>query len=178
MSYPSGVSVNLGNELTPTLVKDKPQVTWDADASAYYTLLMVDPDIPSRSVAKSVFGRIEKAFNKQYREMRHWTVMNIPGDSIENGEEIAEYIGAAPLQRTGFHRFVFLVYRQPNGIILHREPHTRNRSISNRALTSASRFAQKYNLGEAEFGNFFQAEWDEYCDKLMKEIFGFGNKSN
>lgn len=40
ISYPSGVSVNLGNVLTPTQVKDKPTVEWEAEAGALYTLLM------------------------------------------------------------------------------------------------------------------------------------------
>lgn len=43
VSYPSGVTVSLGNELTPTQVKDVPQVSWEAEKGAYYTLLMTDP---------------------------------------------------------------------------------------------------------------------------------------
>lgn len=40
VKYPSGVSVDVGNELTPTQVKDQPNVDWDADASSFYTLCM------------------------------------------------------------------------------------------------------------------------------------------
>ena len=40
VSYPSGVSVEIGKELTPTQVKDKPNVDWDADSSNFYTLCM------------------------------------------------------------------------------------------------------------------------------------------
>jgi hypothetical protein len=45
VSYPSGVSVNIGKELTPTQVKDQPTVKWDADNSAYYTLCMTGKNI-------------------------------------------------------------------------------------------------------------------------------------
>lgn len=39
--YPSGVSVELGKELTPTQVKDEPtQVEWPMEEGAYYTLCM------------------------------------------------------------------------------------------------------------------------------------------
>lgn len=41
------VSVNLGNVLTPTQVKDAPTVEWDAEADAFYTLCMTDPDAVS-----------------------------------------------------------------------------------------------------------------------------------
>lgn len=46
------------------------------------------------------------------------------------------------------------------------------RTISNRPLTSVTRFARKYNLGEPVFGNFFQAQYDEYSDKLLGDILG------
>lgn len=48
VKYDSGVSVNQGNELTPTQVKDVPKVEWNADPSSLYTLCMTDPDAPSR----------------------------------------------------------------------------------------------------------------------------------
>lgn len=35
-----------------------------------------------------------------------------------------------------------------------------------RLNTSAAKFARKYDLGEPEFGNFFQAQYDESVDIL------------
>ncbi|KAG4070051.1 hypothetical protein HA402_013711 [Bradysia odoriphaga] len=41
VTYPSsGVSVNLGNELRPSQVRIQPEVTWEAEIGAFYTLLM------------------------------------------------------------------------------------------------------------------------------------------
>lgn len=40
VSYPSGVTVDIGKELTPTQVKDQPTVDWDADSASFYTLCM------------------------------------------------------------------------------------------------------------------------------------------
>lgn len=40
---------------------------------SYYTLLMVDPDAPSRK-------------NHTMREFIHWMVVNIPGDNVTAGE--------------------------------------------------------------------------------------------
>lgn len=48
VSYPNEVIVKLGEELTPTQVKKTPWVTWEAEKDAFYTLMMVDPDAPSR----------------------------------------------------------------------------------------------------------------------------------
>lgn len=48
VTYVSGVSCDLGNELTPTQVKDAPKVDWNADTNSFYTLCLTDPDAPSR----------------------------------------------------------------------------------------------------------------------------------
>lgn len=49
VSYVSGVSATEGNELTPRQVKDVPNIEWNADPAAFYTLCMTDPDAPSRA---------------------------------------------------------------------------------------------------------------------------------
>lgn len=41
VTYPSGVTVNLGNELTPTEVKDIPFLKWKSEEGKFYTVLMV-----------------------------------------------------------------------------------------------------------------------------------------
>lgn len=78
-------------------------MSYDADPTAYYTLLMVDPDAPSR--------------NHPMFEWRHWEVMNIPGSDVSKGETIAPYKGAGPPKGTNYHRYAFLVYKQPQGLI-------------------------------------------------------------
>lgn len=115
ISYPSGVGVDLGNELTPTQVKDRPEVTWEAEMGAFYTLVMIDPDAPSR-------------VNQSIGEIRHWLVMNIPEYAIDQGDEIVEFIGSGPMKDTGIHRYIILVFKQSNGMIEHGdEPHTSSR---------------------------------------------------
>lgn len=44
------------------------------------------------------------------------------------------------------------------------------RSLSNRPSTSVLSFAEKYNLGDPEFGNIYQAEYDAYSDILLKQL--------
>lgn len=114
VAYSNDVSVNLGKELAAKQTKDAPKLKWDAEKGAYYTLLMVDPDAPSRT-------------NPLYREIRHWLVMNIPDSSIENGDELIEYIGVGAPKNSGLHRYIFLVYKQPNGKIEQNEPRSSKR---------------------------------------------------
>lgn len=97
------MSVDLGNVLTPTQVKDQPTVKWDADASSFYTLCLTDPDAPSREThVKTLEINRENVKNEffdllqEYREWHHWLVGNIPGNDISKGEVLSEYVGSGP----------------------------------------------------------------------------------
>lgn len=46
----------------------------------------------------------------------HWLVTNIPGDRVAEGTVLSQYIGAGPPEKTGLHRYVYLVYKQPGKI--------------------------------------------------------------
>lgn len=92
-------------------MKDQPEITWAAEQGAFYTLMMFDPDAPSPQ-------------NQTWSEVRHQLVMNIPESAVYKGDAVAEYRGSAPPIDTGFHRYIFLEYKQPNGMITNTEPRT------------------------------------------------------
>lgn len=50
--------------------------------------LHLDPDAPSRE-------------NPEFREILHWLVVNIPGNEVNKGKVITEYIGSGPPQGSG-----------------------------------------------------------------------------
>ncbi|CAH0564901.1 unnamed protein product [Brassicogethes aeneus] len=156
VSYPNGVSVSNGMVLTPTKVKDQPKVTWSSEEGSLYTLVMTDPDAPSRK-------------NPKFREWHHWLVVNIPGNDITKGDILSEYIGAGPPKDTGLHRYVLLVYKQP-GKLNCDETKLKNNSGKNRGNFAVRKFAKKYNLGEPIAANFYQAEYDDYVPKLYAQL--------
>ncbi|KAJ8952510.1 hypothetical protein NQ318_003306 [Aromia moschata] len=152
--YPGNVEVKFGGELTPTQVKDQPEVKWDADPSKYYVLAMVDPDAPSREDPK-------------FREVNHWLVVNVKGGDVSTGEVITEYRGSGPPKGTGLHRYIFLVFEQKEKLTFD-EPKTASNSRAHRLNFSIRKFAKKYNLGSAFAGNFYKAQWDPYVDERNK----------
>lgn len=147
-----------GHELTPTQVKKEPvYVGWDLfKPGTYYTLVMVDPDAPSRQ-------------NPELREILHWLVGNIRGNDIANGKTIAQYIGAAPPEGTGLHRYVQLVFIQPSHIKFD-EPFIHNRTTNGRTNFSLKKFVTKYNLMGPWAGNFFQAQYDDYVPQFYDSL--------
>ncbi|KAI8130948.1 Phosphatidylethanolamine-binding protein like protein F40A3.3 [Lucilia cuprina] len=141
VTYDGGLEVNKGNELTPTQVKLQPRVEWQAKCTDYYTLIMTDPDAPSRADPK-------------VREFRHWLVANIPGNKIDQGQVVAAYVGSGP----------------PKGKLDIDEPHVGNNSRRNRPNFKAAKFAEKYNLGAPLAGNFYQAQYDDYVPILHAQL--------
>lgn len=55
-----------------------------------------------------------------------------------------------------------------NELTLMRTPYFR--SLDHRLLTSTMKFATKYNLGDPEFGCFYQAQYDAYSDILSAQL--------
>jgi phosphatidylethanolamine-binding protein (PEBP) family uncharacterized protein len=157
--YANGATVNGGNELTPTQVKDIPvEIDWPVEEGALYTLCMTDPDAPSR-------------VNPKYREWHHWLVVNIPQTRVAEGKTLSEYVGSGPPKGTGLHRYVFLVFKQP-GPLETDEKKLTNRSGEGRGQFSIKNFAKKYGLGNPHAGNLYQAQWDDYVPKLYEQLSG------
>ena len=69
-------------------------MTWPTEEGALYTVVMTDPDAPSRADPK-------------FREWRHWVVVNVPGTDVSKGLVYAPYIGSGPPKDTGMISFEF-----------------------------------------------------------------------
>ncbi|XP_055467925.1 phosphatidylethanolamine-binding protein 1-like [Psammomys obesus] len=161
VSYASGVEVDeLGQVLTPTQVKNRPSsISWDGlDPGKLYTLVLTDPDAPSRKDPK-------------YREWHHFLVVNMKGNDISSGKVLSDYVGSGPPSGTGLHRYVWLVYEQDKPLRCD-EPILSNRSGDHRGKFRAAAFRKKYHLGTPVAGTCYQAEWDDYVPKLHKQLSG------
>ncbi|OQV25612.1 putative Phosphatidylethanolamine-binding protein-like protein F40A3.3 [Hypsibius exemplaris] len=152
VKYPSGVEVHLGNELTPRAVKDEPTVQWNADGNKLYCLIMTDPDA-----------------SPEYSEIKHWLVINIPGNNLEEGRVMAAYRGSGPPLGTGKHRYIFIVYEQAAKIESDEQP-IPNTSREGRRNFKVQAFAEKHNLGSPVAGNFYLAEYDDYVGEMQKQM--------
>ncbi|KAH8359201.1 hypothetical protein KR093_005124 [Drosophila rubida] len=156
VTYPNGLVAENGVELTPTQVKEQPVVEWSAEPSDYYTLIMTDPDAPSRDEPK-------------FREFKHWVLVNIAGNDVSTGEALAEYVGSGPPKDTGLHRYVFLLYKQP-GKLDFDGARVSSKSRRNRPKFHVARFAEHHQLGSPVAGTLYQAQYDDYVPKLHQQL--------
>lgn len=90
-----------GDELTPSDSSKAPEISFESESNTFYTLIMSDPDAPSRD-------------NPIRGEWLHWLVVNIPGETptVEKGATIINYAGPGPPKDSGLHRYTFLIYKQ------------------------------------------------------------------
>ncbi|XP_032899001.1 phosphatidylethanolamine-binding protein 1 [Amblyraja radiata] len=156
-----GVDIDaLGKVLTPTQVQKRPvSINWPGCSPAkQYTLVLTDPDAPSREKPK-------------FREWHHFLVVNMKGNDIKSGEILSDYVGSGPPQGTGLHRYVWLVYEQSKALQCD-EPRLTNRSGDKRGNFKTAAFRKKYSLGSPVAGICYQAEWDNYVPKLYDQLAG------
>ena len=91
--------VHRGNVIKPSEAKLAPEVEFSSDEEgSLWTLVMSNPD-----------GH----FYQDEAEYLHWMVANIPSNGdISKGEVICPYLQPFPPFGTGFHRHVFVLYKQ------------------------------------------------------------------
>ncbi|AMD19519.1 HCL632Cp [Eremothecium sinecaudum] len=112
--------VSMGNKLEPAQTAELPsfmltvssagdEIVKDGDL---VTLILTDPDAPSRT-------------DHKWSEFLHYMEINMvlhTDDEVSfvplEGETIARYVGPGPPAGTGPHRYIWLLYKQPNGRIV------------------------------------------------------------
>jgi hypothetical protein len=160
--------VLLGQTLSVAETQTAPRVEWPLVTSAdlqignappLYTVIMCDPDAPSRETPKM-------------RNYIHWLLVNVPGPyQLDRGFAAAPYEGPAPPPNTGFHRYVTIVYAQ-RGVI----EAGKLSVIKNRAGWSLDSFCSSWDpvvdTSKPIAGNFFFAQNDVQDKRVQaKSIF-------
>lgn len=106
ITYPSSHEVvSLGNKIDPAHTQEAPVVNLACSPTASknesYTVILTDPDAPSRK-------------NPKWAEMCHWIATLPSSDGSDEQGEIVEYKPPGPPPKTGYHRYVFLALSGDN----------------------------------------------------------------
>ncbi|POS78382.1 lipid binding protein [Diaporthe helianthi] len=140
VNWPSSKHAELGNTIKPKKLQDEPTITLtrpvsETDscspiANVTYTVTLTDPDAPSRDDPK-------------WSEMCHWITTGLAvshDDKVEDScsssltpslaalEDVMPYKPPGPPEKTGEHRYVFIIFAPANGTtdpIHPREPEDR-----------------------------------------------------
>jgi len=150
--YPSGINIRPNDSVTPGLTLQFPELKWNAVPSAQYTVMLVDVDIfqPDSDVTNFF----------------HYMSINVPGDRIDDGDLIYEYVppfaflynpAQGLVQDLDFtHTMVWMVFRQSGRIEMRAEQNLCSTELFGR-LMNHQEFVLKNDLGVPVAGNFLRA---------------------
>ncbi|KAL3273753.1 hypothetical protein HHI36_015181 [Cryptolaemus montrouzieri] len=136
-----------GNIIRPSEAVSKPTVTYTSDNNSLWALLLTN---------------LDGHFTDSSKEYIHWFVGNIPGQNIEKGETIVNYLQPFPPKGTGYHRFVFVLYKQERRLDFSKFnlKDVNNFDLESRTFLTLDFYReQQDNLTPAGL-SFFQSHWD------------------
>lgn len=117
-------------EIDIVSVQVEPKVEYDYKDDKYYTVMMLDPDIPSREKSKKYLEKTGK-----YPFYLHWLRVNMTKNN--NGIEILEYDPPDPIENTGLHRYFIVLFEHKTEITV---------PFLKRYNFDVTKFKNKYNL--------------------------------
>ncbi|XP_055847905.1 protein D3-like [Episyrphus balteatus] len=156
ITFATGITANLGNEITPTEAQFEPKFNWKADPNKYYFLVTLDPDAPGP----------DDPFNAL---LNTHMVGNIPGKDVSSGDVIFEYLPPATPKGVGFNRYASLIFEQPEKLDFDIE-HIDDRHFEGRQNFDLEKVVSDYNLGEPLFGNFYKSQYDDSVLLTYKKL--------
>ncbi|KAH8432765.1 YbhB/YbcL family Raf kinase inhibitor-like protein [Aspergillus melleus] len=129
--------VQLGNLFRASECKTAPSVEFtseqDVDSSKRYTLLLVDPDAPTPDEPKFAYWR-------------HWVVSGLaPSGESDSKKVLTEYLGPGPKDESKPHRYLYLLFREPEGFNLNKEDVGGEEFVERRSFKAAE-WVDKHGL--------------------------------
>jgi len=124
-----------------------------------FTLLLTDPDAPCRH-------------EPLFREFIHLVVTDLTaadlaaGVTADTGNHIVPYLGPAPPSNSGFHRYVFLLFEQPEGS----DPSVLQQAFEGRGGKKSVVEAHMCGLAGPIGVGGFCAQWSQECDELHEKM--------
>ncbi|CAG4990147.1 unnamed protein product [Parnassius apollo] len=139
------IADHYGNVIKPAEALEKPLVTYESNENSLWTLVLTNLD-----------GHL----TENDKEYVHWLVANIPSNSMEQGDTIVEYLHPFPLKGTGYHRYVFVLYKQNEKVSYDLQKVTLNSPLEDRTFYTRDWY-QKYQDNITPVGlAFYQSDWD------------------
>uniref|UniRef100_UPI00358FA6CB large ribosomal subunit protein mL38 n=1 Tax=Myxine glutinosa TaxID=7769 RepID=UPI00358FA6CB len=136
-----------GNVVMPGEAQNAPEVIYDAEDGSLWSLLLTNPD-----------GHL----SENEAEYLHWFVGNIPGSRLVDGDTICPYLPPIPPQGTGYHRWIFVLYKQERHVDFFSEnrPDPCN-DLLHRTFRTIEFYRQFQDVLTPAGLAFCQTKWDE-----------------
>ncbi|XP_054748211.2 large ribosomal subunit protein mL38-like [Lytechinus pictus] len=149
------VPVFRGNIVTPSESARAPDVNYSASDDSLWTLLLTNPD-----------GHLQDN-NAEYV---HWLIGNIPGNRIGEGETLVDYLTPFPVRGTGYHRLIFILFKQQSRISFDEEQQQMPcHSLSGRTFKTLDFYVKHQDVITPAGLGFFQSRWDQSVQQTFHQ---------
>ncbi|XP_032690476.1 39S ribosomal protein L38, mitochondrial [Odontomachus brunneus] len=147
------VRVYTGNVIKPEEASKAPDIVYNTKDESLWTFLMTTPDCNLTNPSN---------------EYCHWFIGNIPGNRVNEGEELIDYLRPIPAYGIGYCRYIFILYKQ-NCHINYSEYKKTKPCLNLKERNWQTRdFYSKHQHQLTPAGlAFFQSDWDY----TMKEFY-------
>jgi len=154
----SGVRVTPNMTFDTSQLLRKPNMKWEHDPSALYTLLIEDNDITNQPI-----------------KYAHWLVTNIKGNDVYNGDEVASYLPSfhfeltpegtldttLPAEGGKTHRHLVLIYKQKGRIEISGQAGCNPGLLKPPRVIDHDKLQAEYDLEGPIAGNFYRVGYSQ-----------------
>lgn len=141
-----------GNLLAPEKLQSAPTVAFEGEQGQKYTLVMSSPD---------------DCIYHHDTETLHWMITNMDHTGA-GGDAVCAYLPPTPPKGTGYHRYVFALYKQQGPISVEK--------MDQYCTMSSAEFAQTHKLQPVGLA-FMQCTWDSSVTATFARALGITEPS-
>ncbi|KAG7167955.1 39S ribosomal protein L38-like, partial [Homarus americanus] len=138
--------VHRGNTIKPGEAAREPSVQFRSEPGDLWTLILSNPD-----------GNLLD----NEAECLHWFIGNIQGNDLTSGDVVCNYLQPFPPRGTGYHRLVFVLYKQERHIDYSR--YTREQpcvSLKDRSFSTSTFYREQQDHLTPAGLSWYQTDWD------------------
>jgi len=136
-----------GNIVKPREATTTPEVSWKSNSEDDLWCLMMTS--------------LDTHLTTEGAEYLHWMVGNIQGSDISSGDELVSYLPPFPPYGTGYHRYVFVMYKQEQTLDLTKfRLEKGSTSLQDRTFNTFNFYSEFQDLVTPAGLAFFQSDYD------------------
>jgi len=155
--------VHYGNLIKPSYAEKQPHVSFDhtikltlaKEKDTFWSLVMTNPD-----------GHLKD----NEKEYVHWFISNIPNGDISKGETIVPYLQPFPAKGTGFHRHIFILYKQEKKLDLSSYKVNKLNDLEGRTFTTFDFYKTYQDVITPAGLAFFQSTWEKSLTDFYHKV--------
>ncbi|GJQ84260.1 putative DNA helicase [Trypoxylus dichotomus] len=148
--------VYYGNTIKPSEATERPSVLYESDDKSLWTVILTNPD-----------GHLTRK-NSEYV---HWFIGNIPGNNVDKGETIVNYLQPFPPKGTGYHRFIFILYKQDKEIDFSSLKRSgKCLDLEQRTFSTLDFYRERQDYITPAGLAFFQSDWDDTVTDFYHKV--------